>query len=211
MAPGRMPSRRAFGQVALAAVAGAMAGVVAGVGAACSPKSAPTFTALDITGAEYAREFRLLDAEGRPRTLADYRGKVVLVFFGFTQCPDVCPTALARAADVMQRLGPQAGQVQVIFVTIDPERDSPVVLREYTKAFHPSFIGLHADLDTTAATAKAFKVYYSKVPTGASYTMDHSTISYAYDPKGRVRLAVRHSQDAATLAEDLRRLIAGAG
>jgi protein SCO1 len=174
---------------------------------ACSPPDKRAFTALDITGAEYARDFRLLDTEGRTRTLADYRGKVVMVFFGFTQCPDVCPTALARAADVMQRLGPAAERVQVIFVTIDPERDSAVVLREYTRAFHPSFIGLHADVATTAATARDFKVFYAKVPTGNSYTMDHSTISYVFDPKGHLRLAVKHSQDAASVAQDLQRLL----
>jgi len=180
-------------------------------GAACSPPAKPAFTALDITGADYARNFRLLDADDRPRTLADYRGKAVLVFFGFTQCPDVCPTALARAADVMQRLGPAAQRLQVIFVTIDPERDTAVVLREYTRAFHPSFIGLHADPATTAATARDFKAFYMKVPTGQSYTMDHSTISYAYDPKGHLRLAVKHSQDAASLAQDLRVLLEAPG
>lgn len=193
-----MSRRRAIGRLALVAAAWPLPG--------CSP-DAHSFTALDITGAEYGRDFQLLDADGRSRTLADYRGKVVLVFFGFTQCPDVCPTALARAADVMKRLGPQAERVQVIFVTLDPERDTPVVLREYTKAFHPSFIGLHTDLETTAATAKAFKVFYQKVPTGKSYTMDHSAISYAFDPKGRLRLAVKHSQDAASLTQDLRRLL----
>lgn len=201
----RAMGRRLFRLGTLRAVAISVALVA--LAAACSPPDKGTFTALDITGATYARDFSLLDAEGRTRTLADYRGKVVLVFFGFTQCPDVCPTALARAADVMQRLGPAAARVQVIFVTIDPERDSAVVLREYTRAFHPSFIGLHADVATTAATARDFKVFYAKVPTGKSYTMDHSTISYVFDPKGHLRLAVKHSQDAASVAQDLQRLL----
>jgi protein SCO1 len=131
----------------------------------------------------------------------------VMLFFGLTQRPDVCPTALARAADVMQRLGAQASRLQVIFITVDPERDSPAVLREYPRAFHPSFIGLHADLATTEATAKAFKVYYRKVPTGSSYTLDHTATSYVFDPTGRLRLAVRHAQDAASVTADITRLL----
>lgn len=173
----------------------------------CSRRAAPAFTALDITGVDYGRDFRLLDAEGRTRTIADYRGKVVLVFFGFTQCPDVCPTALVRAAEVMRLLGPQAERLQVIFVTIDPERDTAALLREYPRAFHPSFVGLYGDATTTEATARDFKVFYNKVPTGGSYTMDHSTISYAFDPAGKLRLAVKHSQDAKSLADDVRRLM----
>ncbi len=131
----------------------------------------------------------------------------MLLFFGFTQCPDVCPTSLARAADVMRRLGPQAPRLQVIFVTVDPERDGPAVLREYPRAFHPSFIALHADPETTAATAQAFRVFYRKVPTGSSYTMDHTATSYVFDPAGRLRLAVRHEQDAASVAADIDRLL----
>lgn len=164
------------------------------------------FHSIDVSGAEWGRDFRLQDADGRTVQLADFRGRCVLLFFGFTQCPDVCPTALSRAAAVMQRLGAQATKLQVIFVTVDPERDSPAVLREYTRAFHPSFIGLHADLDTTASTAQAFKVFYRKVPTGSSYTMDHTATSYVFDTAGRLRLAVRHEQDAASLAADIVRL-----
>ena len=176
--------------------------------AACDRLGSVTqFQSIDVTGAEWGRDFRLLDAERRTVQLADFKGRCVMLFFGFTQCPEVCPTALARAADVMQRLGAQASRLQVIFVTVDPERDSPAVLREYPRAFHPSFIGLHADLATTEATAKAFKVFYRKVPTGSSYTMDHTATSYVFDPTGRLRLAVRHEQDAASVAGDITRLL----
>lgn len=130
----------------------------------------------------------------------------MLLFFGFKQCPDVCPTALDRATDAMRHLGPQAARLQVIVVTVDPERDTPAVLREYPRALHPSFIGLHADLATTAATAQAFKVFYRKVSTGGSYTMDHTVTSYLFDPKGRLRLAVKHEQSAASVAADIARL-----
>lgn len=188
-----------------AALALLLGGALAG---ACSPRGDTVgFEALDITGADWGGDFALLDPEGRTRTLADYRGKAVLIFFGFTQCPDICPTALSRAADTMRRLGPEADHLQVIFVTIDPERDTPALLREYTRAFHPSFVGLHGDEAATAGTAKQFKVFYRKVPTGSSYTMDHSAISYVFDPKGRLRLAVKHEQPAASLASDIGRLL----
>jgi protein SCO1/2 len=186
----------------------AAAGAVALLLASCERRgSSAAFQSIDLTGADWGRDFRLLDAEGRSVQLADFKGRCVMLFFGFTQCPDVCPTALARAADVMQRLGPQAARLQVIFITVDPERDSPAVLREYPRAFHPGFIGLHADLATTEATAKAFKVFYRKVPTGSSYTMDHTATSYVFDPTGRLRLAVRHEQDAASVAADITRLL----
>lgn len=196
MTPVHPGARRLWLQLCAAAALGLLA--------ACDK---PAFQSLDITGASYGRGFSLQDTEGATRTLADYQGRVVLMFFGFTQCPDICPTALSRAAEVMALLGPDAARVQVVFVTVDPERDLPVVLREYTRAFHPSFIGLHADLDTTAATAKDFKVFYSKVPTGGSYTMDHTAITYAFDPQGRLRLAIRHEQTAASVAADVRLLL----
>jgi protein SCO1/2 len=186
----------------------AAAGLSAFVLAACDHHGGATpFQSIDLTGADWGRDFRLLDAEGRSVQLADFRGRCVMLFFGFTQCPDVCPTALARAADVMRRLGPRAERLQVIFVTVDPERDTPTVLREYPRAFHPRFIGLYADLATTEATAKAFKVVYRKVPTGSSYTMDHTATSYVIDPIGRLRLAVRHEQDAVSVAADITRLL----
>lgn len=175
---------------------------------ACERRSGVSaFKSLDVTGADWGRDFRLLDPEGRSVRLVDFRGRCVLLFFGFTQCPSVCPTALARAVDVMQRLGTQAAKLQVIFVTVDPERDTPAVLREYTRVFHPSFIGLHADKATTEETAKNFKVFYRKVPTGGSYTMDHTATSYVFDTTGRLRLAVRHEQDAASIASDIAHLL----
>lgn len=167
------------------------------------------FHGLDLTGASYGRDFRLLDAQGRERSLADFRGKVVLLYFGFTQCPDVCPTALSRAAEVKTLLGAEGERLQVIFVTIDPERDTPQVIQPYVTAFDPSFLGLYGDAQRTRETAAEFKVFYKKVPTGGSYTMDHSTLSYAFDPQGRLRLALRHEQNAQDYAQDLQRLLQG--
>ncbi len=167
------------------------------------------FRGLDLTGASYGRDFRLTDPDGRERTLADFRGQVVLLNFGFTQCPDVCPTALSRAAEAKRLLGPLGERLQVIFVTIDPERDVASVLRSYTAAFDPAFLGLYGDAQRTRETAEHFKVYYRRVPTGGSYTMDHSTLSYAFDPQGRLRLALRHEQNAQDYAHDLALLLQG--
>lgn len=130
-----------------------------------------------------------------------------MMFFGFTQCPDVCPTALVRAATVKQLLGADGDRLQVIFVTVDPERDTPEILKAYTAAFDPSFLGLYGDLKHTEETAKDFKVFYKKVPTGSSYTMDHSALSYVYDPDGKLRLVLRHTQSAEEYAADLRQLL----
>ena len=171
--------------------------------------AAPGFRGIDLTGAPYGRNFRLTDADGRERTLADYKGKAVLMYYGFVQCPDVCPTALIRAAKVKQLLGADGDKLQVIFITIDPERDTPEVIKAYTAAFDPSFIGLYGDAKRTRETADEFKVYYKQVPTGSSYTMDHSALSYAFDPQGRLRLALRHEQTAEDYAHDLRQLLAG--
>lgn len=171
--------------------------------------AAPGFRGIDLTGAPYGRNFRLTDADGRERALADYKGKAVLMYFGFVQCPDVCPTALIRAAKVKQLLGADGDKLQVIFITIDPERDTPEVIKAYTAAFDPSFIGLYGDAKRTRETADEFKVYYKQVPTGSSYTMDHSALSYAFDPQGRLRLALRHEQTAEDYAHDLRQLLAG--
>lgn len=189
-----------------------LAALGAAVLAACQKQQAqPSFVAMDLTGAEYGRDFSLQDPDGRTRTLADFRGKAVMLFFGFTQCPDACPTALSRAAEVRRLLGPQAERLQVIFVTIDPERDSAAVLKEYTHAFDPSFLGLRADADGTAAVAKEFKVIYRKVPTGSSYSMDHTAFTYVFDPQGRLRLAMRHEQTAQDAARDVSQLLAQAG
>jgi len=183
---------------------------------ACSPDG-PKFLASDITGASFGRDFALVDANGTPRTLADYRGKAVVLFFGYTQCPDVCPTTMAEMKEVLRKLGPaDAAKVQVLFVTIDPERDTQALLAQYVPAFDPSFIGLRGDLEATAKIAKDFKVFYQKVPgkTPGSYTMDHTAGSYVYDPQGCLRLFVRHappdtdaSQSTDWLVSDIRILL----
>lgn len=174
---------------------------------ACQP--AP-FKSIDLTGAAYAQDFRLPDdADGAMRSLGEFKGKVVLVFFGFTQCPDVCPTALGRAIDVRKLLGADGDKVQVVFITVDPERDTPEVLREYMKAYDPSFIALRGNAEQLASTAKEFKVYFQKVPTKGSYTMDHTAVTYAFDPQGRVRLVLKHDQSAQEIASDLRNLLRG--
>lgn len=175
--------------------------------AACSKPAA--FNNVDITGAEYARDFALTDAEGARRSLADYRGKVTVVFFGFTQCPDVCPTTLADLAAVKQKLGKDGERLQVVFITLDPERDTPQVLKPYVANFDPSFVALHGSLDDTAKTAKEFKVFYQKVPgrTPTSYTLDHTAGSYVFDAEGKVRLFVRHAQGVDALVADIKRLM----
>ena len=181
---------------------------VAALSWGCTPSDKPTPHSMDITGAAYGKDFRLLDDKGSVRTLADFRGKVVLMFFGFTQCATVCPTALAVAMEALQMLGADANKVQVLFVSLDPERDTPVILQAYVNSFHPSFIGLSADLTQTQKTAEHFKVYFRKVPQGGSYTLDHSAITYVFDPLGHLRLAFRPGQPALNLADDVRQLLA---
>lgn len=200
-------ARTAF-RVLLVFIVAALAVFIAGCNRA-GDAAAPGFRGIDLTGAPYGRNFRLTDADGRERTLADYKDKAVLMYFGFVQCPDVCPTALIRAAKVKQLLGADGDKLQVIFITVDPERDTPEVIKAYTAAFDPSFIGLYGDAKRTRETADEFKVYYKQVPTGSSYTMDHSALSYAFDPQGRLRLALRHEQTAEDYAHDLRQLLAG--
>jgi protein SCO1 len=173
---------------------------------ACEP-APPPFKSIDITGAPYGTGFSLPDANGVTRTLADFKGKVVLLFFGFTQCPDVCPTALSRAVEVRKLLGADGAKVAVVMLSVDPERDTPEVLREYVKAFDPEFVALRGDAQSTAATAKEFKVFYQKVATSGSYTMDHTAVTYAFDPRGRLRLAIRHPQSAEEVAADLKVLL----
>lgn len=168
----------------------------------------PGFKGIDITGAPYGHGFSLTDFNGQPRTLADFQGKVVMLYFGFVQCPDVCPTALSRAATVMDQLGPQAARVQLLFVTVDPERDTPELLREYMAAFDPSFMALTGTDEDIKLAAEAFRVYYKKVPTGSSYTMDHTALTYLFDRQGRLRVALRHEQDADDYAADIRALLA---
>lgn len=175
--------------------------------AGCQQTQSFSPSAIDITGAEYGKNFKLNDPDGKPVALGDFHGKAVLLFFGFTQCPDVCPTALSRAAAVRKSLGADGDRLQVIFVTVDPERDTPQVMKSYTTAFDPSFLGLAADLDTTRKTADAFRVYYAKVPTGSSYTMDHTAISYLYDPSGKLRLALRPEASVEDVTQDVRALL----
>lgn len=174
----------------------------------CAP-GGPKFEAADITGASFGRDFALTDTAGKPRGLADFRGKAVVVFFGFTQCPDVCPTALATLAEAMRKLGADAERVQGVFITIDPERDNAELLSRYVPAFHPGFVGLYGDAAATERVAKEFKVVYRKAPgrTPGTYTMDHSAGMYVFDPRGRLRLYVSHGQGADALAHDLRELL----
>lgn len=174
----------------------------------CEP-NAERFNNVDITGASYARDFRLTDFNGQPRTLADFRGKVVVMFFGYTQCPDVCPTTMTDMAEVKRRLGPDGERLQVIFVTLDPDRDTAEVLSQYVPGFDPSFLGLRGTRDETAAIAKDFKVFYQKVPgkTETSYTMDHTAGSYVFDTEGRVRLFLRHAGAIDPIVADLRKLL----
>lgn len=176
---------------------------------ACSAPEPSSFRSTDITGADYGKNFHLTDHTGRPRSLTDFRGKVVTLFFGYTQCPDVCPTSLAMMAEAMRLLGPQADQVQVLFVTVDPERDSQDLLSQYVPAFDPRFLGLYTDPAGTEGVARDFKIFFRKQGDGPHYTVDHSAGTYVYDPAGRLRLYVRHGETAAAVAEDIRQLLAG--
>ncbi|MES2537769.1 MAG: SCO family protein [Pseudomonadota bacterium] len=170
-----------------------------------------SFKNTDVTGLNYAKDFSLTDHTGKVRTLTDFKGKAVVVFFGFMQCPDVCPTTMAEMANVMKQLGPDADKVQVLFVTVDPERDTPEIMSKYVTAFDPRFLGLSGDKAATEKIAKDFKVFYQKVPgkTPGSYTIDHTAGSYVFDPQGRIRLFVRHGQGPEPIAHDLKILLAG--
>ncbi|MGE5622867.1 MAG: SCO family protein [Bacillota bacterium] len=171
--------------------------------------SRAAFTNTDVTGLDYAKDFALPDYNGKMRSLADFKGKAVVVFFGYTQCPDVCPTTMAEMASVMQQLGPLADRVQVIFITLDPERDTPELLAKYVPAFDSRFLGLVGDKAATEKVAKEFKVFYQKVPgkEPGSYTLDHTAGSYVFDPQGRLRLFVRHGQGAEPIVHDLKLLL----
>lgn len=186
-----------------------LAAVVATLLAACGEPV--KFNAADVSGVDWGKDFALTDHTGKPRRLADYRGKAVLLFFGYTQCPDVCPTTLAGMRDAMKLLGTDAERVQVLFVTLDPTRDSLQLLAQYVPWFHPSFVGLWGDEATIAAQAKEFKVFYVKQPgkEPGSYSIDHSAGSYAFDPQGKLRLAIRHGETPEHIAADLKLLLAG--
>jgi len=176
----------------------------------CAPE-APKFRSTDVTGAEFGRTLALSGHDGKPHALEEFRGKAVVVFFGFTHCPDICPTTLADMAGVMKKLGGEAAKVQVLFVTVDPERDTREVLAQYVPAFDARFLGLYGDAEATLRTAKEFRVFFAKnkgVAPGA-YTMDHSAQSFVYDPQGRLRLIVRPERIGQDLADDLRTLLRG--
>lgn len=170
----------------------------------------PAFKGVDLTGAEYARQLNLNDQDGTARTLGDFKGKVLVVFFGYTQCPDVCPTTMAELAQVKKSLGADGDKVQGIFVTVDPERDTGALLKAYLQSFDPTFVALRGTQEQTRAVAKEFKVYYAKVPgkLEGSYTMDHTAASFLFDAQGRVRVFSRYGSGAQALADDLKLLLA---
>ena len=201
------PARRAIVLGLTAAACSGLGGLLAACQPAPSDAHAPAFKGIDITGAAYGRQLALTDMTGQPRTLADYRGKVIMLYFGFVQCPDVCPTALARASEVMQQLGPDAAQVQLLFVTVDPERDTPALLRDYMAAFDPAFMALTGDAAAIQAAASEFREYFKKIPTGSSYTMDHTALTYMFDLNGHIRVALRHEQTAADYTADIHKLL----
>lgn len=196
--------RRAVKTVASLLALSAVSGFLLG----CSPDK-PQFKSIDLTGADYAQGFSLTDHNGQLRTLKDFAGKVVVVFFGFTQCPDVCPTSMAELAQVKQQLGADGDKLQGIFITVDPERDTAEMLKAYMGNFDPTFLALRPTLEQLPQVAKDFKIYYKKVDgkTPGSYTMDHSAGSYVFDEKGRIRLYNRYGSGADALASDIRLLI----
>jgi protein SCO1/2 len=178
---------------------------------ACQPApQPPSFQATDITGAAFARDFKLTDHNGQVRTLADFRGKVVAIFFGYTHCPDVCPTTLSDFAMALQQLGPQAERVQVVFVTVDPQRDTPDLLKQFVPAFNPDFLGMYTDADSLKILANEYKVVYQKssVKAADDYLIDHSAGTYIYDPKGRLRLLMPYGSSPDVIAQDLKMLLA---
>ncbi|CAM8669616.1 Copper chaperone SCO1/SenC [Comamonadaceae bacterium] len=189
----------------------ATSALFAGVGgllSACS-ESKPQFSSVDVTGVTYAKDFELTDHNGQVRRLGDFKGKIVVMFFGFTQCPDVCPTSMTELAEVKKALGADGDKLQGLFVTVDPARDTPEVLKGYMENFDPTFLALYTTPDKLAALAKDFKVYYKRVDgqTPTSYTMDHSAGSYIYDTKGNLRLFTRYGSGAKVLAADIQQLL----
>ena len=178
---------------------------------ACERAAPPHhFNAIDLTGASYAQGFELPDFNGKPRTLADFAGKVTLVFFGYTQCPDACPTTMAEMAAILKTLGPDAARVQVVFITVDPSRDTAALLKNYVTNFRPDFIALRGDQAQTQKLIKDFKLVVEKVPgrTADSYTIDHTAGTYVYDTQGHIRLFASQSLDPAQLTDDIRTLLA---
>jgi protein SCO1/2 len=199
-----MNKRHALKKIASYAL---LAGSIVLLGA-CSEKQV-NFSSIDITGADYARDFALTDHNGQARGVKDFAGKVVVMFFGYTQCPDVCPTTMAELVEVKRLLGKDGDRVQGVFVTIDPQRDTPEVLKAYMGNFDPTFLALYTTPENLEKTTKDFKVYYKKVDgkTPTSYTMDHSAGSYVYDTQGKLRLYTRYGTGAAPLAADIKLLL----
>ena len=177
---------------------------------ACSPDK-PQFKSIDLTGADYAKDFALPDQNGQARSIKDFAGKVVVVFFGFTQCPDVCPTSLTELASIKKSLGADSDKLQTVFISIDPERDTPEILKAYMGNFDPTFLALRPNPEQLAAIAKDFKIYYKKVEgkTPTSYSMDHSAGNYVYDTQGRLRLYSRYGSGAEGMLSDIRLLLKG--
>jgi len=204
-----VPRRLALLVLAAAAAVAAVAALGACDGAGGPSATVASFKGVDITGADYARELKLFDTDGRMRSLSEFKGRVVVVFFGFTQCPDVCPTTLLELSEVKKALGPDGDKLQGIFVTVDPERDTPEVLKSYVDNFGAGFVALRGTLDETRATAKHFKVFYNKVPgrSEGSYSIDHTAGSYVFDTQGRVRVFTRYGTGTEALVHDIRRLL----
>jgi protein SCO1/2 len=169
--------------------------------------NAAQFQGVDVTGQGYGAPFKLTAQDGKPRNLASFRGQVLVLSFGFTQCPDVCPTTLAELAGVRRQLGDGAHDLQVAFITVDPERDTPALLGRYVTAFDPTFVGLSGDAQATRAVARGFRVFYQKIPQAHGYTMDHSTGYYVLDRKSRVRLFFPYGLPARAMASDLALLL----
>ncbi len=189
-------------------VAVLLAGLVFALSGCGEQGDKPVFKLTDVTGASFGKTLELSDHNGQRRTLADFKGKVVALFFGFTHCPDVCPTTLSEMAVVMKELGADAGRLQVLFVSVDPERDTADVLKRYVPAFNPSFLGLTGSADEIARAAKEFKIYYQKQPLkGGGYTMDHSAGTYIIDGEGRLRLFAQYGAGAPALLHDIRQLL----
>lgn len=177
---------------------------------AAASRAAAAFNGIDITGAAIGPDYQLFYADGKPASLRDFKGKTVLLFFGFTQCPDVCPTALSRAVEIKRLLGADGNKLQIVFATVDPERDTGPLLTEYMRAFDPTFVSVRGNAAQTAKAAADFNIFYRKVPSGSSYTMDHTAITYVFDATGKIRLAFKHDQSAIQCADDLRKLMAPA-
>lgn len=203
--PASSGKRKTIKLIAASAVVAGAAGLLG----ACSGDTKPQFGSIDITGADYARDFALADHNGQPRSIKDFQGKVVVVFFGYAQCPDVCPTSMAELAEIKKLLGSDGERLQGLFVTLDPERDTREVLKAYMANFDPTFLALRPEPDKLPQLAKDFKIFYKKVDgkTPGSYTMDHSAGSYVFDTQGRVRLYSRYGTGAAPLAADIRLLL----